>query len=145
MMVKPDGVSRGLVGEVVSRLESKGLKMAAMKMIKIDKDLAKRHYGEHEGKPFFSDLVSFITSGPVVAMVIRGKEAVNVCRTLIGATDPKEADPGTIRGDFGIDVGRNMVHGSDSLESADREISLFFTPEELIDYKRCDEDWIYEK
>ena len=145
LMVKPDGVSRGLVGEVVGRLESKGLKIAAMKMIKIDEDLAKRHYGEHEGKPFFDDLVSFITSGPVVAMVVEGKEAVNVCRTLIGATDPKEAGPGTIRGDFGIDVGRNMVHGSDSLESADREISLFFTPEELIDYKRCDEDWIYEK
>lgn len=144
-MVKPDGVSRGLVGEVVRRLESKGLKIAAVKMMEIPEDLAKRHYEEHEGKPFFSDLVSFITSGPVVAMVVEGKEAVNVCRTLIGATDPKQAAPGTIRGDLGIDVGRNMVHGSDSLESADREISLFFTSEEIIDYKRCDEDWIYEK
>lgn len=145
LMVKPDGTSRGLVGEVVKRLEAKGLKIAAMKMMKIDEDLAKRHYGEHEGKPFFLDLVSFITSGPVVAMVIRGKEAVSISRTLIGKTDPKEADPGTIRGDFGIDVGRNLVHGSDSLESADREISLFFTPEEIIDYKRTDEDWIYEQ
>ena len=144
-MVKPDGVSRALVGEVIRRLESKGLKIAAMKMMKIDEDLAKRHYGEHEGKPFFSDLVSFITSGPVVAMVIRGKEAVSISRDLIGKTDPKEAASGTIRGDFGIDVGRNLVHGSDSLESADREISLFFTPREIIDYKRTDEDWIYEQ
>jgi nucleoside-diphosphate kinase len=145
LMVKPDGTSRGIVGEVVSRLESKGLKIVAMKMMKIDEDLAKRHYGEHEGKPFFSDLVSFITSGPVVAMVVEGTEAVSISRDLIGNTDPKEAPPGTIRGDFGIDVGRNLVHGSDSLESAKREISLFFTPEEIIDYKRCDEDRIYEK
>jgi nucleoside-diphosphate kinase len=145
LMVKPDGVSRGLVGEVVSRAEDKGLKITAMKMMEIDEDLAKRHYGEHEGKPFFSDLVSFITSGPVVAMVVEGKEAINIARTLIGATDPKEAGPGTIRGDFGIDVGRNIAHGSDSLESAEREISLFFTPDEIIDYKRTDEDWIYEQ
>lgn len=144
MMVKPDGTSRGIVGEVVSRIEAKGLKIAAMKMMEIDEDLAKRHYAEHEGKPFFSDLVSFITSGTVVAMVVEGREAVNVARTLIGKTDPKEAEPGTIRGDFGIDVGRNIAHGSDSLESAKREISLFFTPEEIIDYKRCDEDRIYE-
>jgi nucleoside-diphosphate kinase len=113
-------------------------------MMVITEDLAKRHYGEHEGKPFFTDLVSFITSGPVVAMVVEGKEAVSVSRTLIGATDPKEAAPGTIRGDFGIDVGRNLVHGSDSLESAKREISLFFTPVEIIEYKRTDEDWLYE-
>lgn len=144
-MVKPDGTSRGLVGEAVSRIEAKGLKIAAMKMIEISEDLAKRHYGEHEGKPFFSDLVSFITSGPVVAMVVEGKEAVSVCRTLIGKTDPKEASPGTIRGDFGIDVGRNLVHGSDSLASAEREISLFFTTDEIIKYKRTDEDWLYEK
>jgi nucleoside-diphosphate kinase len=144
LMVKPDGVSRGLVGEVISRVEVKGLKVAAMKMIKIDDELARKHYAEHDGKPFFSGLLSFITSGPVVAMVIEGKEAVRVLRTLIGKTDPKEAGPGTIRGDFGIDVGRNIAHGSDSLESADREISLFFKPEEIIDYKRTDEDWIYE-
>ena len=143
-MVKPDGTSRGLVGEVVSRVEAKGLKIAAMKMMEIDEDLAKRHYGEHEGKPFFADLLSFITSGPVVAMVVEGREAVSIARTLIGNTDPKEAGPGTIRGDFGIDVGRNLVHGSDSLESAKREISLFFTQEEIIEYKRTDEDWLYE-
>jgi nucleoside-diphosphate kinase len=144
LMVKPDGTSRGIVGEVVSRIEAKGLKIAAVKMMEIEEDLAKRHYAEHEGKPFFSDLVSFITSGPVVAMVIEGKEAVSISRILIGETDPKEAEPGTIRGDFGIDVGRNIVHGSDSLESAKREISLFFTPEEIIEYKRIDEDWLYE-
>ncbi len=144
LMVKPDGVSRGLIGEVISRVEAKGLKITAMKMIKIDDELAKRHYAEHEGKPFFSGLISFITSGPVVTMVVEGKEAVRVLRTLIGETDPKEAEHGTIRGDFGIDVGRNIVHGSDSLESAEREVSLFFKPEEITEYKRTDEDWIYE-
>jgi nucleoside-diphosphate kinase len=144
LMVKPDGTARGIVGEIVSRIEAKGLKISAMKMMKISGDLAKRHYGEHEGKPFFSDLVSFITSGPVVAMVVTGHDAVNVGRTLVGATDPKAASPGTIRGDFGIDVGRNLVHGSDSLASAKREISLFFAPEEIIEYKRTDEDWLYE-
>lgn len=144
LMVKPDGVSRGLIGEVISRVEAKGLKVVAMKMIKIDEELAKRHYAEHEGKPFFSGLISFITSGPVVTVVVEGKEAVRVLRTLIGETDPKEAEHGTIRGDFGIDVGRNIVHGSDSLESAKREVSLFFKPEEITEYKRTDEDWIYE-
>ena len=145
LMVKPDGTSRGIAGEMVSRIETKGLKIVAMKMMKITDELARKHYGEHEGKPFFSDLVSFITSGPVVAMVVEGKEAVSISRSLIGATDPKEAGPGTIRGDFGIDVGRNIAHGSDSLESAKREISLFFKSDEIIDYKRTDEDWIYEK
>ena len=144
-MVKPDGVSRALVGEVISRVEVKGLKVATMKMIKIDDELARKHYAEHDDKPFFSGLLSFITSGPAVTMVIEGKEAVRVLRTLIGKTDPKEAGPGTIRGDFGIDVGRNLVHGSDSLESAKREISLFFTPEEIIEYRRTDEDWLYEQ
>lgn len=143
-MVKPDGVLRCIAGKVISRLEAKGLKIVAMKMIKIDDGLAKRHYAEHEGKPFFPGLLSFITSGPVVAMVIEGEEAVRVVRTLVGSTDPKEALHGTIRGDFAIDVGRNIVHGSDSLESAGREISLFFSSEEIIEYKSTDEDWIYE-
>lgn len=143
-MVKPDGVFRGLVSEVISRVEAKGLKIVSMKMLKVDNELAKRHYAEHEGKPFFSGLLSFITSGPAVAMVVEGKEAVKILRTLIGTTDPKEAGQGTIRGDFGIDVGRNIVHASDSLKSANREISLFFKPEEIIEYKRTDEDWIYE-
>ncbi len=144
LMVKPDGVFRGLIGEVISRVEAKGLKIVAMKTIKLDDELAKRHYAEHKGKPFFSGLLSFITSGPAIAMVVEGKESVRILRTLIGVTDPKEAGQGTIRGDFGIDVGRNIVHASDSLKSADREISLFFKPEEIIEYKRADEDWIYE-
>jgi nucleoside-diphosphate kinase len=144
LMVKPDGTSRGLVGEVVSKVEAKGLKIVGMKMMKVTDELAREHYGEHEGKPFFSGLLSFITSGPVVAMVVEGKDAVSVVRTLIGKTDPKEAELGTIRGDFAMDVGRNIVHGSDSLESAEREISLFFKGEEILDYKRTDEEWIYE-
>ncbi len=143
-MVKPDGVSRGLVGKVISRVESKGLKIVAMKMMRIDDELAKKHYAEHIKKPFFPKLLSFTTSGPVVAMVAQGQNAFSVVRTLIGKTDPKEAGPGTIRGDFGMDVGRNLVHGSDSQKSADMEISLFFKPGEIIEYKRADEDWIYE-
>lgn len=126
LMVKPDGVSRGLVGEVISRIERKGFKIVEMKMMKLDVELAKEHYGEHMGKPFFEGLVSFITSGPVVAMIAEGEEAVKTIREIVGATDPKEAAPGTIRGDFALDVGENIVHASDSRESADREISLFF-------------------
>lgn len=143
-MVKPDGVSRGLVGSVISRVEEKGLKIVSMKMIKVSESLGRRHYEEHEEKPFFSALLSFITSGPVVAMVVEGEKAVQVLRTLIGKTDPKEAGHGTIRGDYAIDVGRNIVHASDSLKSAGREISLFFEPDEIVGYKRTDEDWIYE-
>ncbi len=145
VMVKPDGVQRGLVGEVVRRLERKGLKIVAMKMLKIDKALAENHYAEHKGKPFFDGLISYITSGPVVAMVVEGKEAIKVVRKLVGATNPVEADPGTIRGDFGLDIGRNVVHASDSAESAKREISLFFSDEEILDYERSDEVWIYEE
>ncbi len=145
VMVKPDGVHRGLVGEVIKRLERKGLKIVAMKMLKIDRALAEKHYAEHKGKPFFDSLISYITSGPVVAMVIEGKEAIKVVRKLVGATNPIEADPGTIRGDFGLDIGRNVVHASDSAESAKREISLFFSDEEILDYERSDEIWIYEE
>ncbi len=143
-MVKPDGVSRGLVGSVISRVEEKGLKIVSMKMIKVSESLGRRHYEEHGEKPFFSALLSFITSEPVVAMVVEGEEAVRVLRTLIGKTDPKEAVHGTIRGDYAIDVGRNIVHASDSLKSAGREISLFFEPDEIVGYKRADEYWIYE-
>ncbi len=144
VMVKPDGVQRGLVGEIIRRLERKGLKIVAMKMLKIDEDLAKEHYAEHREKPFFKNLVEYITSGPVVAMVVEGKEAVRVVRNLVGATNPVEANPGTIRGDFGLDIGRNVVHASDSIESAKREISLFFKPEEILEYERIDEFWVYE-
>jgi nucleoside-diphosphate kinase len=144
VMVKPDGVQRGLVGEIISRLERKGLKIVALKMLSIEDGLAKEHYSEHAEKPFFQSLIEYITSGPVVAMVVEGREAVRVVRTLVGATNPIEAQPGTIRGDYGLDIGRNVVHASDSLESAEREISLFFDADEIIEYPRMDEEWIYE-
>lgn len=143
-MVKPDGVHRGLVGEVIKRLESKGLKIAGIKMLQVSKDLAEEHYAEHSDKPFYNDLVNYITSSSVVAMVCEGKNAVSVVRTLVGATNPIEASPGTMRGDFGLDIGRNIVHASDSLQSAEREINLFFNEEEIFDYSRIDEPWIYE-
>jgi len=127
VMVKPDGVRRGLVAEVMDRFERKGLKLEQMRMLTIDEDLAGRHYAEHAEKPFFGDLVSFITSGPVVAMVWSGPDAVPLARTLMGATDPAQAAPGTIRGDFGTIITENIVHGSDSPESAEREIRLFFS------------------
>lgn len=145
VMVKPDGVQRGLVGEIISRLERKGLKIVAMKMLKISREMAEKHYEEHKAKPFFSSLVSYITSGPVVAMVVEGKNAVKVVRKLVGATNPSEAEPGSIRGDFGLDIGRNVVHASDSLASAEREISLFFSSEEILSYEREVERWIYER
>lgn len=126
VMVKPDGVRRGLVGEVVSRFESKGLTLDKMRMLTIDDDLASRHYGEHVDKPFFGELVSFITSGPVVAMQWSGESAITVARTLMGTTNPAEAPPGTIRGDFGLIITENIVHGSDSPTSAERELGLFF-------------------
>lgn len=142
-MVKPDGVQRKLVGEVIGRLEKKGLQLVAIKMMQIDPELASRHYGEHRGKPFYESLLSFITSGPVVAMVWEGDNAVAVSRTLIGATDPQEAGSGTIRGDLALFTGNNLVHGSDSLESARREIGLFFDEAELCSYKAVLNDWIY--
>jgi len=126
VMVKPDGVRRGLVGEVVARLERKGLRLVRMRMLTIDEDLAGRHYAEHREKPFFADLVAFITSGPVVAMEWSGTDAVAVARTPMGATNPREAAPGTIRGDFGLEITENIVHGSDSPQSAARELALFF-------------------
>ncbi|WP_254544228.1 nucleoside-diphosphate kinase [Halomarina pelagica] len=145
VMVKPDGVQRGLIGEIVSRFEDRGLKLVGAKFVRIDRDLAERHYGEHEDKPFFDDLVSFITSGPVMAMVWEGKDAVAQVRTMMGETDPAESAPGTVRGDFGLDLGRNVIHGSDTEEgSNEREIDLFFDEDELVDYERSDETWLYE-
>ena len=126
IMIKPDGVARGLVGDVIGRFEDKGLELVRMRMLTIDEDLAGRHYAEHTDKPFFGDLVAFITSGPVVAMEWQGESAVSVARTLMGATDPLEAPPGTIRGDYGLVITENIVHGSDSPESAERELGLFF-------------------
>jgi len=144
LMVKPDGVQRNLAGEIISRFEKKGFKIVGLKMLRISRELAEKHYGEHAGKPFFESLVGFITSGPVVAFVIEGKDAVSAARDMMGATNPLKAAPGTIRGAYGIDIGRNIIHGSDSLESAAREISLFFKEEELVEYSREVDGWIYE-
>jgi nucleoside-diphosphate kinase len=126
VMVKPDGVARGLVGEIVSRFERKGLRLERLQLRRLDGDFARRHYAEHEGKGFFEDLIAFITSGPVVASEWSGEGAIGVARSLMGATDPKQAAPGTIRGDFGLEVTFNLVHGSDGPESAARELALFF-------------------
>jgi nucleoside-diphosphate kinase len=126
ILVKPDAFERGLTGEITARFERKGLRIIALKLMTVDEDLAKRHYAEHEGKPFFGELVEFITSGPLVAMVLEGEQAVTAARQVIGATNPIDAAPGSIRGDFAIAVGQNMVHGSDSPESAEREAGLFF-------------------
>jgi nucleoside-diphosphate kinase len=126
ILVKPDAFARGLTGEIIARFERKGLRLVALKQMTVDGDLAKRHYAEHDGKPFFGELVEFITSGPLVAMVLEGDQAVTAARQVIGATNPIEASPGSIRGDFAIAVGQNMVHGSDSPESAEREAGLFF-------------------
>jgi nucleoside-diphosphate kinase len=126
ILVKPDAFARGLTGEILARFERKGLRIAAMQLLTMDRGLAERHYAEHEGKPFFGELVDFITSGPLVATVMEGHEAVIAARQVIGATNPLEAAPGSIRGDFALEVGQNMVHGSDSPESAQREAALFF-------------------
>jgi|SRR5579884_1054994 len=126
ILVKPDAFARGLTGEIIARFERKGLRLAALKQMVIEPELAGRHYAEHEGKPFYEELVRFITSGPLVALVLEGEQAVTAARQVIGATNPLEAAPGSIRGDFAIEVGQNMVHGSDSQESATREVSLFF-------------------
>ena len=131
-MVKPDGVEKGLVGEIISRFEKKGLKMVALKIMKITPELAEKHYGEHKGKPFFADLVNFITSGPVAAMVLEGENVIPTVRTMMGATNPQDAAPGTIRGDFALTIDENIIHGSDSPESAMREIGLFFKEEEMV-------------
>lgn len=141
-MVKPDGVHRGLVGKIISRFEEAGLKLKALKLLQIDEELAERHYGEHKEKPFFPSLKAFITSGPVVAMAIEGPRAVDICRKIIGSTDPFTSPAGTIRGDYGLLVDHNLIHGSDSLESAAREIPLFFSKDEIHQYKNAADTWI---
>ena len=143
VLIKPDAIQRGLAGEIISRLERKGLKIVAMKMLHMDKNLAQRHYAIHKGKAFFDDLVSFITSSPLIAIVFQGKNAVEIIRQMMGETDPAKAYRGTIRGDFGIDIGHNLVHGSDSLENASKEIDLFFSEEEIFNYDRELDTWIY--
>src|SRR5580704_6146621 len=142
ILAKPDAVQRGLVGEIVRRFERRGLQLVGMKLLNVSTALAREHYKEHVGKPFFKGLVEYITSTPVLAMVVEGPSAVEVCRTAIGATNPVAATPGSIRGDYAIQVGRNLVHGSDSLKSAKREIKLFFRAAELVNYKRSNQRWI---
>ena len=143
-MLKPDAVKRRLTGKILTRFEERGIKLIAAKTLMISEELAKTHYGEHSEKPFFNDLVSYITSGPVFAMVLEGDDVISMVRKMVGATNPKEADVGTIRGDYAIDLGRNVVHASDSEESAVREINLFFDESEFCDYELPDEDIIYE-
>ncbi|MDD3365573.1 MAG: nucleoside-diphosphate kinase [Syntrophomonas sp.] len=142
-LVKPDGVQRGLVGEVISRFEKKGIKIAAVKLMQITPELAEKHYAEHKGRPFFADLVGFITSGPVAAMVLEGENVISMVRTMMGATNPKDSALGTIRGDFAMTIDKNIIHGSDSPESAVREISIFFKEAEIVTYKKAGEEWIY--
>jgi len=144
VLVKPDGVQRGLVGEVISRLERRGLKLVAMKLMRVEESLAKQHYSEHAERPFFLGLVSFITSGPIVAMAWQGENAISLARQTMGATNPVDSAPGTIRGDLGVNIGRNIVHGSDGPESARRELNLFFQPGEILDYERSTDSWITE-
>lgn len=144
VLVKPDGVQRGLVGEIISRLERRGLKLVGLKLLQVDDALARRHYAEHVTRPFFPGLVEFITSAPVVAMVWEAENVVEVVRQTMGETNPAKSAPGTIRGDLGLDIGRNLVHGSDKMESAEREIRLFFRPEEILDYPRSTDPWIKE-
>ena len=144
VLVKPDGVQRGLIGEVISRLERRGLKLVGMKLMQVDDALARQHYGEHVDRPFFAGLVDFITSSPVVAMAWEAENAVEAVRNTMGQTNPTASPPGTIRGDLGLDIGRNLVHGSDSPESAIRELALFFTRAELLDYSLANDSWIKE-
>lgn len=142
IILKPDCVQRGLMGDVVSRFERKGLRIVGGKFMQVPEDLARRHYAEHEGKPFFPDLLNFITASPVLVLAIRGNNAVEICRTLIGPTNGAQAAPGTIRGDFGMNNSTNLVHGSDSPESAERELALWFNATELHDWQRDGQAWI---
>ena len=144
ILVKPDGLQRGLVGEIIARFEQRGLQIIGLKLMRVGMALAKRHYREHVGKPFYRGLVEYITSAPLVAMVIEGPGAVELCRATIGSTNPASADAGTIRGDLAVSIGRNLVHGSDSLKSAKREVKLFFKNSELIGYNRSLNRWIVE-
>lgn len=144
VVAKPDAVQRGLVGELFARYERRGLQLIGCKLMQVPRALAEAHYAEHKGKPFFAGLVSFITSSPVVAAVFAGPEAIALIRTMNGATNPANAAPGTVRGDFGVDVGRNLVHASDGAESAAREITLWFAAGEILPWERTNERWIRE-
>lgn len=144
MLVKPDGVQRGLIGEIINRLEHRGLKLIAAKFIAVSKELAEAHYAIHKGKPFYDSLIAYILSAPVMAMVWEGHAAVDAIRQTMGATRPTEAAPGSVRHDFGLEIGRNLTHASDSVENGKKEISLWFKPEELVAWERANDPWIFE-
>lgn len=144
LAVKPDGVQRGLVADIIGRFERKGFKLVGLKMMQVTREIAENHYGEHKGKGFFEGLVGFITSGPIVAMVWEGPNVIATARKMMGATNPANAEGGTIRGELATDIGRNVIHGSDGPESAQREIGIFFKPEELVSWERTNEKWIKE-
>jgi nucleoside-diphosphate kinase len=144
VLIKPDAMQRGLASEILGRLERRGLRIVGLKLLQVDRALAERHYGEHVGKPFFDGLVGYITSFPIIAACFEGTGAVESVRTTMGKTNPREASPGTIRGDFGLEIGRNLVHGSDSPESAERELDLFFEPGELLNVSRDIDPWVFE-
>lgn len=144
VLAKPDAVQRGLIGELVSRIERRGLRIVGMKMMRVSEDMGRRHYAAHVDKPFFPGLLKFITSGPIVAIVVEGPNAVELVRNLMGATNPKNAAPGTVRGDLAVSVGPNLIHGSDSPESAEREVALFFAKSEILDYPRDIDRWVIE-
>ena len=144
VLIKPDAMQRGLAGEILSRLERRGLRIAGLKLLQVDRSLAERHYGEHVGKPFYEGLVGYITACPIIAAVFEGTNAVESVRNTVGKTNPRDAAPGTIRGDFGLEIGRNLIHASDSPESAERECGIFFDSAELQTYERGIDRWVFE-
>jgi nucleoside-diphosphate kinase len=144
ILIKPDGLQRSLSGEILTRLEKSGLKLSAIKLLHVEEKLAKEHYAEHVGKPFFGDLVTYICSAPIIAIALSGANAVEKSRSLIGKTNPLESAPGTIRGDFGLEISRNLIHGSATVEDANRELKIFFSKNEIIDYNKSTDSWVME-
>jgi nucleoside-diphosphate kinase len=144
VIIKPDGVQRGLIGPILGRLEARGLKIVGLKLVQVSRELAERHYAEHQGKPFYAGLLSYITSGPVVVLSVEGSSAVQMVRTTVGVTNPLNAAPGTIRGDLALDIGRNLIHASDAPATAERELALWFGESELVSYPRDTDRWVFE-
>jgi nucleoside-diphosphate kinase len=144
IILKPDAVQRGLIGPILTRLEQRGLKFSGLKLMQISRELASKHYSVHEGKPFYNSLVEYITASPVVVLAVQGDDVIKIVRNTVGATKPAEATPGTIRGDFGLEIGRNLIHASDSPENGETEVSLFFQASELLTWERNTDAWIYE-
>jgi nucleoside-diphosphate kinase len=144
VIIKPDGVQRALIGPITARLESRGLKLVGLKLLRVSAELASRHYAEHEGKPFYAGLLKYITSGPVLVACVEGTSAVQMVRNAVGATNPLNAAPGTIRGDLALDIGRNLIHASDAPDTAERELALSFQPDDLVSYARETDRWIFE-